>query len=87
MDSPNGLADNIRTGNDINNSDYRDSRTEWKYRSNSDEQLWYKCTADSWSYSNGDTSDTGSDKRYRGTVSGIDKPGIQHKSGSKCNNL
>jgi hypothetical protein len=39
MDGSNGLVNNIRTGNNINNSNYRRIRTEWKYNSNSIEQL------------------------------------------------
>jgi hypothetical protein len=39
MDGSNGLVNNIRTGNNINNSNYRRIRTEWKYNSYSIKQL------------------------------------------------
>jgi hypothetical protein len=39
MDSPNGLVNYIRLRDHINNSNNRHIRTEWKYNSNSIQQL------------------------------------------------
>jgi hypothetical protein len=87
MDGSNRLVNNGRSRDDIDNSDYRDSRTEWKHNSNGIKQLRDEFTADTRSDSNGYTGNTWSDKRDSNTMSGPDKPGIQYKCGSKCNDL